>query len=71
MAVAGIRSNLKSSPKSKSKYLDVYMTFEPSFLSSGSGVFPRLDALVPVAFAGGGFGVGGGFTCAAGGGFAV
>eukprot|EP00971_Amphidinium_carterae_P300115 5962932-Amphidinium_carterae.1 len=63
-----------------SLYFDAYLTFVPSCLSEGIGVFPRLDArpLVPLAlggaFIGGGGGIsagGGALDVVAGGGFAV
>eukprot|EP00971_Amphidinium_carterae_P024377 480936-Amphidinium_carterae.1 len=61
--------------------MDAYLTFDPSCLSGGSGVFPRLDARPLVALAPGGAFIGGGgpampvgggaFDEVAGGGFAV
>eukprot|EP00971_Amphidinium_carterae_P117048 2317901-Amphidinium_carterae.1 len=48
--------------------MDAYLTFDPSCLSGGSGVFPRLDARPLVALAPGGAFIGGGGGISAGGG---
>eukprot|EP00971_Amphidinium_carterae_P185146 3676794-Amphidinium_carterae.1 len=66
MAVAGIRLNSRF-VKSMFLYLESYLTFDPSRLSVGSGVLPRLDALA----LGGAFITGGGGASAFGGAFEV